>query len=150
MALREKIDAELKDAMRARDQLRMDTIRNIKSAIMYRENEGGEAKLDEPAIMKVISGLVKQRRDSIEQFKAGNRLDLAEKEERELAVLLGFLPQQLTPAELETIVVDAIKESGAVDMKQMGAAIKLAGAKAAGRAEGKAIAELVKKKLSGG
>jgi uncharacterized protein YqeY len=151
MAVREKIEADLKEAMKARDQLRMDTIRNIKSAVMYKEVEGdGSKALDDAGILKVVSSLVKQRRDSIDQFKAANRQDLVEKEERELAILQGFLPQQLSRAEVEALVADAIRETGAADLKAMGAVMKAVQAKAAGRAEGKTISEVVKKKLSGG
>lgn len=151
MALREKLDADLKDAMRARDQLRLDTIRGIKSALMYAETQvEGAQPLDEAGILKIIAGLVKQRRDSIAQFKTGGRQDLVDKEEKELAVLQTFLPTQLSETELLTLVTDTIRELGATDIKAMGQVIKAVQAKAAGRAEGKAISELVKKKLTGG
>jgi len=150
MTLREKLDSDLKDAMRARDQVRLDTIRNIKSAVKYKEVEAENKVLDDGAILKVIAGLVKQRRDSVEQFTAGGRKDLADKEERELAILQTFLPQQLSETELAALVDEAIRETGAADMKAMGGVIKAVQAKAAGRAEGKAISDLVKKKLAGG
>jgi uncharacterized protein YqeY len=151
MSLREKLDADLKDAMKARNQTKLDTIRGIKSAVMYKEVQGGEGtSLDDDGILKVINGLVKQRKDSIEQFASAKRQDLVDKETGELAVLQGYLPQQLSPAEVEALVVEAIKETGATDMKGMGAVMKGVQAKAAGRAEGKLISEIVKKKLSGG
>ncbi len=151
MTLREKIDADLKDAMRARDQVRVDTVRNIKSAIKYKEVEGGEAKtIDEPAILKIIQNLIKQRKDSAEQFRTGNRPEMAEKEEREAVLLQVYLPQQLAVEEVEQIVVAAIAEAGATTAKDMGAVMKIAQAKIAGRAEGRVVSDLVKKKLSGG
>jgi hypothetical protein len=152
MTLRETLDAALKESLKARDQLRTDTIRNIRSAVQYKEveGEGASAPLDDAGVLKVITGLAKQRRDSIDQFKAAGRLDLSEKEEKELTILQSFLPQQLGAAELEALVVAAIDEIGATDMKAMGAVMKAVQAKAAGRAEGKAISDLVKKKLAGG
>jgi len=151
MTLREKLESDLKDAMRAHDQVRLDTIRNIKSAVKYKEVEGTEMKvLDDAGILKIISGLVKQRRDSVDQFKAGGRQDLADKELSELAILQTFLPQPLSEAELAALVNEAIKETGATDIKAMGGVIKAVQTKAAGRAEGKAISELVKKRLAGG
>lgn len=151
MTLKEKLDADLKDAMRARNQVRLDTIRSIKSAVMYKEVQGGEGTvLDDDGVLKVITSLVKQRKDSIEQFAAAKRQDLVDKETGELAVLQGYLPQQLSPAEIEVLVADAIRETGAADMKAMGLVMKAVQAKAAGRAEGKLISEIVKKKLAGG
>lgn len=150
MTLREKIDADLKDAMKARDQVRLDTIRNIKSAVKYKEVEGEGSVLDDAGILKVIGTLVKQRKDSIDQFSAAGRQDLVDKESRELAILQGFLPQALSEAEVEALVVQAIRETGVTDPKAMGQVIKVVQAKAAGRAEGRVISDLVKKKLSGG
>jgi uncharacterized protein YqeY len=150
MGLREQLDSGLKDAMRARDQMRMDTIRSVKSALLYKDVEAAGKPLDDAGVAKVIQSLAKQRRDSIEQFKAGGRQDLVEKEERELAVLQTFLPQPLSAEELETLVAEALKETGATDLKSMGSVVKAVQAKAAGRADGKTVADLVKKKLSGG
>lgn len=151
MTLREKLDADLKESMRARDQVRVDTIRGVKSAIKYKEVEGGEATtLDEPGILKVVTGLVKQRRDSIEQFTSAGRTDLADKEQRELTILQAYLPQQLTAEEVEAIVVAAIQEAGATSPKEMGAVMKIVQPKVAGRADGKVVSETVKKKLAGG
>jgi uncharacterized protein YqeY len=150
MSLREKLDADLKDAMRARNQTKLDTIRGIKSAVMYKEVQGEGTTLDDDGILKVITGLVKQRKDSIEQFTTAKRQDLVDKETGELAVLQSYLPQQLTPAEIEALVVEAMRETGATDMKGMGAVMKAVQAKATGRAEGKLISEIVKKKLAGG
>ena len=151
MSLRDKLNADLKEAMKARDQIRLDTIRNIKSAMKYKEVAGTEAtELSDDEIVKVVTGLVKQRREAAEQFRAGNRPELAEKEEKELSILQQYLPQQLTEVEVEAIVVAAIQESGATTPKEMGAVMKIVQPKVAGRADGKVVSELVKKKLAGG
>jgi uncharacterized protein YqeY len=151
MTLREQIDADMKAAMKAREQVKLDTIRGIKSAIKYKEVEGGEVTtLDDAGILKIVIGLIKQRRDAAEQFRAGGRPELADKEDLEATFLQAYLPKQLSEAELETIVVEAIAEVGASSPKDMGAVMKVVQPKAAGRAEGRTISELVKKKLAGG
>ena len=151
MTLREQLDAHLKEAMRAKEQLRVDTIRDIKSAVKYKEVEGGEAKaLDDAGIVKVVQSEIKKRRDAAEQYRAANRADLAEKEEAELAVLQVYLPQQLSADEVEKLVAEAIAETGATGPKDMGAVMKAVQPKTAGRADGKVVSELVKKKLAGG
>lgn len=151
MTLREQLDAHLKEAMRAREQLRVDTIRAVKSAVKYKEVEGGEAKaLDDAGIVKIVQSEMKKRRDASEQYRAANRVDLAEKEERELAILQVYLPQQLSAEEVEKLVVEAIAEAGATGPKDMGAVMKAVQPKTAGRADGKIVSELVKKKLAGG
>ena len=151
MSLRAQLDADLKEAMKARDQVRVDTIRGVKSAVKYKEVEGGEAKsLDDAAIVKVVAGLVKQRRDSIEQFRAAGRTELADKEQRELELLQQYLPQQLSEAEIEALVAQVIAEVGASSPKDMGAVMKVLQPKVAGRADGRVVSETVKRKLAGG
>lgn len=150
MNLKQQIDAQIKDAMKARDQLRLDTVRAIKSAIKYKEVEGGESKeLDDAAIVRVIQTQVKQRRDASEQYRAGGRPELADKEEREIEVLQTFLPQPLSADELRQLVADCVREAGATSPKDMGAVMKLVQPKIQGRAEGKAVSEEVKRQLSG-
>lgn len=150
MSLRAQLDADLKTAMKARDALRLSTIRSVKSAIQYKEVEGGtSAALDDEGILKVIVALVKQRRDSIEQFRAGNRDDLADNEQKELEILQVYLPSQLTEAEVEALVVETIAEVGATSPKDMGAVMKAIGPKTAGRADGRVVSSLVKSKLAG-
>ena len=147
--VRERLDADLKDAMRAKNETTTTVVRAIKSAVKYKEVEpGATGPLDEPAILQVIGTLIKQRRDSVEQFKAGNRSDLADKEEAEIAVLQKYLPKQLTPDELRAAVQAAIAEGGAKSAKDMGAVMKNLGPKLQGRAEGRAISEEVKNQLS--
>ena len=99
--IRERLDADLKDAMRAKDELKTSVIRMAKSAIKYKEVEGTNKVLDEAGILNVLTTMLKQRRDSIEQFTQGGRADLAEKEEKEVAIIQSYLPQQLSAAELK-------------------------------------------------
>ena len=147
--VRERIDADLKDAMRSKNELHTSVLRMLKSAIKYKEVEpGASGPLDETAILQVIGTLIKQRRDSVEQYKTGGRADLAEKEEQEISVLQSYLPKQLTPDELRTEVQAAITQAGAKSAKDMGAVMKLLSPKLQGRAEGRAISEEVKSQLS--
>jgi uncharacterized protein len=147
--LRERLDADLKDAMRAKNELTTNALRALKSAIKYKEVEpGAKGPLDDGAIFQVINSMIKQRRDSIEQFTAGGRPELADKEKQEIAVLQGYLPQQLSADELRAEVQAAISASGAKSAKDMGAVMKLLTPKLQGRAEGRAISEEVKSQLS--
>jgi uncharacterized protein YqeY len=147
--VRERLDADLKDAMRSKNELQTSVIRMLKSAIKYKEVEpGATGPLDEPAILQVIATLIKQRRDSVEQFKSGGRPDLAEKEEQEISVLQNYLPKQLSADELRAEVQAAITQAGAKSAKDMGAVMKLVSPKLQGRAEGRAISEEVKNQLS--
>ena len=149
MAFIDRISAELTAAMRAKDSLPLATIRIPKAALMNREVERGRA-LDDAESLQVIAGLIKQRRDSIEQFRNGGREDLAKKEEAELAVLEVYLPPPIDPAELDRLVTEDITESGATSPKDMGRAMKAVMARVAGRnVDGKAVSELVKSKLAG-
>jgi hypothetical protein len=147
--VRERIDADLKDAMRSKNELNTSVLRMLKSAIKYKEVEpGATGPLDEASILQVIGTLIKQRRDSVEQFKSGGRPELAEKEEAEISVLQNYLPKQLTPDELRAEVQAAISEAGAKSAKDMGAVMKVLTPKLQGRAEGRAISEEVKNQLS--
>src|SRR5512133_2838485 len=147
MGLKDRLDQDLKTAMREKAQLRLDTIRMLKSAIKYREIELMKP-LDDAGILGVISSEVKRRRDSVEQFRAGNRPDLADKEDAEIAILQGFLPQQLTAEELVAKVDAAVKQVGAQGMKDMGAVMKALMPEVQGRADGKAVSDLVKARLT--
>jgi len=148
MALREKLDEDLKSAMRAKDSLRMNTVRGLKSAIKYREIELMKP-LDDAGILGVVSTEIKRRRDSVDQYRAGNRPDLADKEEAEIKILQEFLPQQLTPAEVEAKVAEVIARVGAQGPKDMGAVMKALLPEVQGRADGKVVSELVKQRLAG-
>ncbi len=149
MTLRERLDAEMKAAMKARDDLRLQVIRGVKSAVKYREVEGDKAVvLDEPGILQVVGSEIKKRRDSVEQYRAGGREELARKEEAEIAVLQEFLPAQLSAGELAARVDAAIARTGAKGPKDMGAVMKALLPEVQGRADGKAVSELVRQKLA--
>ena len=146
--IRERLDADLKDAMRAKDELRLNTIRAVKSAIKYKEVEGTNKVLDEAGILGVLTTLVKQRRDAIEEFTKAARADLAEKEQKELTLLQGYLPAQLSAEQLAAEVAKAVAEAGAKSVKDLGAVMKLVTPRLKGQAEGKAISDEVKAQLS--
>ncbi|MHB1844040.1 MAG: GatB/YqeY domain-containing protein [Deltaproteobacteria bacterium] len=153
MSLRQRIEDELKAAMKARvsggDALRLETCRLLKSAVKYREIELGK-ELDDGAVVQVAASLIKQRRDSAQQFRAGGKEEAAQKEEAEIGILQGFLPSQLGADELEKLVAETIAETQASGPKDMGNVMKALKAKVAGRADGKALSDLVKARLSGG
>jgi len=146
--VKERIDADLKDAMRSKAELTTSVLRMLKSAVKYKEVEPGAKALDDAGVFQVINTLIKQRRESVEQYRAGHRPELADKEEKEIVVLQGYLPAQMSAAELEAEVAAAIQASGAQGPKDMGAVMKLLMPKVQGRAEGRAISEAVKAKLA--
>jgi uncharacterized protein YqeY len=147
-SLKERIDADLKDAMRSKDELGTSVLRMLKSAVKYKEVEPGAHALDDTGVMAVIQTLIKQRRDSVEQFRAGGRTDLADKEEKEIAKLQSYLPAQMSPDALRAEVRAAIAQVGAKSPKDMGAVMKALLPKVQGRAEGKAVSEAVKAELA--
>jgi Uncharacterized conserved protein len=147
-SLKERIDADLKDAMRSKDELGTSVLRMLKSAVKYKEVEPGGHALEDGGVLAVIQTLIKQRRDSVEQFRAGGRPELADKEEREISKLQSYLPAQLSPDELRAEVRAAIAQVGAKGPKDMGAVMKALMAKVQGRAEGKAVSEAVKAELT--
>jgi hypothetical protein len=148
MALKEQLDQDLKAAMREKDQLKLDTIRGLKSAIKYREIELMKP-LDDAGVLGVVSSEIKRRKDSIEQYRAGNRPDLADKEEAEARILQAYLPAQLSAGELAAKVDAAIARTGAKGPKDMGAVMKALLPEVQGKADGKAVSELVKARLAG-
>ena len=149
MALVDELSGSIADAMRKHDAVRLSTLRMLKAALMNREIERGHA-LDETESRQVVASLVKQRKDSIEQFTNGGRPELAAKEQAEIGVLEGYLPAAADPAAVEEAVVAAIQETGATSAKDMGRVMKAAMARLAGQTvDGKTVNELVRKKLSG-
>ncbi len=146
--IRERLDADLKESMRAKTQVRTDVIRNVKSAIKYKEVAATNVVLDDTSILGVITSLVKQRRDSIEEYKKAERADLAEKEEAELAILQTYLPAQLSAEQLTAEVVKAIAEASAKSVKDLGAVMKIVTPRLKGQAEGRAISDEVKAQLA--
>ena len=134
--------------MLAKETERLATLRLLKSAIGYRQIEQKTEQLSDAEVIAVVQKEIKKRRDAIEQYQAGGRPELAEKEGRELALLETFLPKPLSPQELEQLVRATIQEIGAATKKEMGAVIKAVQAKAAGRADGKSISAIVGKLLA--
>ena len=144
--MRDRLIEEMKGAMKSRDDLRLSTIRLIRSAIKNREIEL-RREFEDSEIIEVIASMIKQRRESIRLFIQGGRTDLVEKEEKELAMLLEFLPPQLERAELEDLVLKTIAECGAQGSKDLGKVMKALTSQVSGRADGKLVAEVVREKL---
>jgi len=147
MTLLERLSQELKAAMLSKDAERLSTLRLLKSAIGYAQIERKTDTLPDAEVIAIIQKEVKKRREAVEQYEKGGRPELASKEKQEISVLESFLPTPLSAEALEQLVRAAIQETGATGKKQMGQVIKAVQAKAAGRAEGKAISELVGKLL---
>ena len=147
MSLQEQISAALKDAMRARDEVKMATLRLVLTAIKNREKEA-RSLLEDQEVISVIITQIKQRREAIEQYRQAGREDLAQREESELQILQGYMPEQVSEEEMSNTLDEIIAEVGAVSMKDMGKVMKAAMAKLAGKAEGGAINAMVKEKLS--
>jgi hypothetical protein len=145
--LRERLNEEMKEAMKARDEVRLSSIRLVRSSVKNREIEL-RRELSEQEVTEVVSSLVKQRRESIRMFGEAGRADLVEKEEQELQVLLGFLPQQLTREEVEILVASVIAETGAQGAKDMGRVMKSLMPHVSGRADGSLVSTIVKERLS--
>ena len=143
MSLQERLAQEMKSAMLARDAARLGTLRLLKSAMGYAQIERKSESSTDAEFIGLVQKEIKKRRDSIEQYEKGGRPELAAHEKQEITVLEIFLPQPLSSAELEALVRETIQETGATGKKQMGLVIKAVQAKAAGRAEGKTISELV-------
>ena len=149
MTLIERITADMTTAMKARNQERLAPLRMAKAALMNREVEKGRA-LDDTESQQVIASLIKQRRDSIEQFRKGGREDLASREQQEIVALEAYLPPPLPMAEIEAAIDAAVAEAGASSAKDMGRVMKSVMSRLAGRAvDGKQVSELVRKKLGG-
>ena len=149
MTLFERVDTDLKDAMRAKDAVRLGVLRMLKSALKYGaiEKSGADGDLSDADAVQVIRKQAKQRQDSIESFEKGGRPELAEKEKAELVILNSYLPQQMSPDELAKIVRETIAEVGASSKAQMGAVMKALQGKIAGRADGKTLSQEVQKQL---
>ncbi len=150
MTLQEKIDSDLKEAMRAKEAERLSVLRMVKSAMMNAviEKHGAGGKLTDSDAIVVLRKQVKQRQDSVAGFEKGGRPELAEKERREIGILSGYLPQPLTAEEVASIVQAAIAETGASSKAQMGQVMKIVNEKAAGGADGRTLSEAVQKALS--
>lgn len=151
MGLKEQIGEDIKTAMKAKDKVRLQTVRGIKKAILEKEVElrpKGQDTLTPEQEIELLSQQAKQRRDSIEQFQNAGRDDLAEKESQELAIIETYLPEQVSDAELESIIDEIIATSGAASVKDLGKVMGPAMKQLKGKADGKKIQALVKSKLS--
>ena len=146
--MKDRLRGDLTAAMKAKAAARLSTLRMVKAALMNREIEKG-GELTEEELTKALQSLVKQRRDSIEQYEKAGRQELAEKERTEIEVIEAYLPQAATREEIESAVDESIAETNATSMREMGAVMKAAQALLAGRsADGRTISEIVKAKLS--
>lgn len=149
MTLVERVSREITEAMKQRDQAALGPLRMLKAAFMNREVEKGRA-LDEAESLQVVNQLVKQRRDSIEQFTTGGRMDLVEKEQAELTLLEKFLPPSADPAAIAAAIEAAMRETGAASAKDMGKVMKAVNQALAGQTvDGRALADAVKQRLAG-
>ncbi len=148
MSILERVQKEMVDAMRAKQELRLSTLRMAKAALKNKEIDK-RSQLDEKEEIQVLSTLIKQRKDSIEQFTKGGRLELAQKEQQEIEIIEGYLPKALGEAEVTAAVQAAISEMGSPTMKDMGAVMKNVMARFAGaRIDGKLVSETVKRELA--
>ena len=150
MTLQQRVDSDLKEAMRAKDVTKLGVLRMLKSALKYAAiaKSDAEAELSDAEAVQVIRKQAKQRQDSIESFEKGGRAELADKEKHELAILNTYLPQGMTPDELAKVVRETIAELGATSKAQMGAVMKALQTKVGGRADGKTLSAEVAGQLS--
>ena len=147
MSLRDRLTEDLKLAMKARDQLRMDVIRMIKAAVLNKEVVM-KKDLDDAEMSRIMTTMIKQRKESVEQFEKGQRAELAAKERQEISIIEAYLPKALSPEELDRTVDAVIRESGATSAKEMGAVMKAVMARLAGQpVDGKQVSDLVRSKL---
>ena len=150
MSLKERIVKDMTAAMKSKEAARLSTLRMVKAAVQNREIEKGGPLTDEETV-KLLQSLVKQRRDSVEQYEKAGRAELAEKERAEIAVIEEYLPRAATREEIERAVSEAVAETGATSMKEIGAVMKAAMARLAGRnADGRTVNEVVRSKLQNG
>jgi uncharacterized protein YqeY len=148
MSLKERITDDMKAAMRAGEKERLGVIRMITSAIKQREVDE-RITLDDAQVLSVLEKMIKQRKESLVQFQAGNRQDLVEKEAAEIALLQGYLPSQLSDAEIDSLITEAIASTGAASIKDMGKVMAVIKGKAQGRADMAAVGAKIKAKLGG-
>ena len=147
MSLKDRIQEDMKSSMRSGDKERLATIRMIMAAIKQREVDE-RITLDDAQILSVLDKMGKQRRESIAQFQAGNRQDLAEKESAELKIIGAYLPTQLSDAEIDALIAEAISQTGASSVKDMGKVMNVIKSKAQGRADMAAVGARIKARLS--
>ncbi len=147
MSLEAKINTDLKEAMKAKDQVALRGIRAIKSGILLLKTDGSTGEINEEKEIKLLQKLVKQRKDSLDIYEKQNREDLAVKEREEIAVIEKYLPAQMSEDELKGIIQQIIAQTGAASMKDMGKVMGMASKQLAGKADGKTISTIVKSLL---
>jgi uncharacterized protein YqeY len=147
MDIDQKLDTDMKEAAKAKDKVKLSTIRLMKTAIHNKEIDL-KKKLDEAEVLQVLSSMVKQRNDSIEQFTKGNRPDLADRERRELEIIKGFMPEEMSEEQIRAEIAAAIQKVGATGVRDMGKVMKELMPKITGKADGKVVSEMVKTSLS--
>ncbi|AUW93210.1 GatB/YqeY domain-containing protein [Sulfobacillus sp. hq2] len=147
MTLRERLNDDLKTAMRAKDSVRLSVIRAVKAGILAQETRSERITLDDDGILQVIVKEIKERKEANEEFQRAGRSDLVEKNEKDIAILSEYLPTPLTETALTELIVAAIQETGAQGPKDMGKVMNLINPKIRGRADGRHVAELVKAQL---
>ncbi len=148
MSLKERLFEDLKTAMKEKDTIRKDTVQLVRSGILQIEKDQ-KIELDDEGVIEVVSKQLKSRRDSLPDFEKSGRQDLIEKLNKEIEVLLGYLPEQLSEQEIQTIVAEAVAETGASTMKDMGKVMAMVTPKVKGRADNKVVGDFVKKLLQG-
>lgn len=148
MTLEKKIENEVKAALKNGDKIKVSTLRMLKADIANARLTGEKRDLKETDILKIVQRQIKQHKDSIEQFEKGKRQDLVEKEKKELLILQGYMPEQLSDQELENIISETVSELGATGKKEMGKVIKAVMEKTKGRAEGKKVSQIASGLLS--
>ena len=149
MNFQDQLNSKLKSAMREKNKVALESLRAIKSAILLLQTQSGAKETpDDTEITKLLQKLVKQRKESASIYRGQGRVDLAEPEEAQIAIISQFLPEQLSPEEVEKVIDELIQSVGATTMKDMGKVMGMANKKIAGKADGKIIAEIVKKRLS--
>jgi uncharacterized protein YqeY len=148
IAFEQRLSDEMKDALRAKDQVRLDCLRAMKSALKYKHAEKNQADVTEDEAIQIFQTMIKQRKDSIEQFEKFGRADQAASEKREIEVITTYLPQQLSEAELKAMVQSAVSSSGAKAASDLGKVMKELKPKIVGRADAKLVTDLVRQALS--
>lgn len=148
MTMKKQVEQDMIQAAKDRDKIRLSALRLIKTAMHNREIDL-KRELNEPELLQLLSGMVKQRRDSIEQFAKGGRADLVAQEEAELAIIQSYMPQQLSREEIEAEIDKAVGEAGALSVKDMGKVMKVLMPRITGKADGKLVGDLVKARLAG-
>ncbi len=150
MPLQARLEEDLKTAMKAKDQIRLDVIRMVKAAVLNKQIEVKKEPLDDADIVRLMTNLVKQRKEAVEQFQKGGRQELADKEIKEIRIIEAYLPTAVSPEEVAGIVDAVIKETGAKSAKEMGAVMKAIMARLADRTvDRKVLSDLVRSKLQG-